>query len=436
MKDITKSSLLLLALLLFALTYGCTQEQKKPKITSAKQAELKGRLERLDILYEILLKDDPPQSDTLPFRRTFSRAEKEIKQGELEEASAHIREAEQWILEAREKYYHEHESRIVAGASEEAPDSLMKEAMFFLEKARSEKAEGDQWAADQYFQAAIEQGELSLLAVKRSPGEALKMIELTKNMETIYMEAGKPDRAEESRRRVIQSLNASINVLGRRINDRLEGKAQGFDEKTMEKGGPQLQEAIEELRGLNQTRNRIIAAAEEYAPESIQARDYTAAVSTWISRKKRLQYQKPESAPKTGEEVAHDKDDIIKRELAEHNQLYKQGAEPIKGTGISLRETDIYIQGKTLIIRGELQNFRTEPILNPRITVVGYVYSEVQDLEYKHFDPLMSTVFHIPISGFNADALQRQGIVPPHQLVLIFEEPNGIKRKVITPTMK
>jgi len=424
----------LLAAFCAAGLYGCPPEQGGSAIKAGQAAGLNEELARLDVRYEVLLKDDPPQAETLSFRKMTADADKALDKGRLDQAGELIEGAREWMDEARPRYYEQHRSRILSGEDGESPEALLEEARFFLEKAGTRKKRGGTWAADIYYDAAIEQGELALLAVKNTPEHSLKLIEMAREVEAVYTEAGDPEGARLSRERVIKSLKVSIDVLGQRITDRIAGRAQGYDSESLE-DPEKLDKAARELMELNDLRNAIIDQAGRFAPGKIEARDYTPAVAGWVNRQ-RNRRMRPRREEKKEEPPKHDRRDIIRRELKEHNEKYRQGAESLQGTGISLRQTDIYQQGATLIIRGELQNFRTMPIMNPKVTVVGYVYSEVIDLKYSSFPPLMRTSFHIPILGFNADALKEQGIIPPHELVLIFEEPNGVTRKVITATIK
>jgi len=402
-----------------------------------KRAELQKRMERLDIRYQVLQKDSPPQNDTLVFRRDLSSAQKAIEESDLNMAERHITEAEAWMDNARPRYYQSHKSRIVSGQGEESPDELMEEAEFYLSRARSEDAAGNDWEAELFYQAAIEQGRLAITAAQGDPEKALMLVDLAKRMEKIYIAAGQPEKAEDLKSEVSKSLQASIDKLGARIEDRMAGRATGYDLDTLVRKEGAFSLAKQDLNRLNSLRNAIIEQAREYAPGKIEANSYTRKISNWIGKKTTDISNYGKIEPKPADGPAHDREAILKLELAEHNSQYRVGAQSLRGTGLSLKETDIYIrEDGSLVVRGELQNFRTEPIYNPKVTIVGQVYADVVDLGYNRFDPLIATSFHIPILGFNADAMERSGMIPPHELVLIFYEDNGIQRKVITRTIR
>lgn len=422
-------------LLLGALLGGCPQGSVRAPAEPGQISAVREKLERLDVEYEILLKDDPPQSETVTFRQFMAEADKALDAKNPQKAAELAGEAEKWMEQARARYRADHEAGIKAGTSPETCKDLMDEAMFFVEKARSARKSGGEWKAELYYQAAIEQGELALIVAQRSPEQALELIELAGKMETIYREAGRPEAAKDLKERVIASLQDSINALGKRIEDMIAGRAKGYDRATLMQGGEVFENARRQLQELNDLRNRIIEQAGLYAPGRIEARDYQGSILSWTGNKRR-EIANPVENDKPGNTYENDAAEVMKAELRLHNKKYREGAESLQGSGISLKETGITNQGSALIIKGELQNLRSEPIYKPRVTVVGYVYGEVVDLGYNRFAPYITTSFQIQIKGFNTEALNTSGVVPPHELVLIFEEDNGLERRVITSTQK
>ncbi len=414
---------------------GCPPKNDRPELSSSERRALEERMRKNDVLYEIILKDDPLQSETLKFRRDSAEAKNALRGGDYDKAERLIGEAEQWVREGRSKYYREHEAKIASGDGGESADGLMEEAVFFKEKALAHQSAGDEWTAEQYFQAAVEQGELALLAAKRDPEKTIMLIELSREMQGIYSAAGRPDQAEASKERVARALQSSLNILADRIEDKLEGRAEGYDEKTLSEGGPAFERAVRRLKAENAKRNALAEAARSYAPGMVQANDYSMAINAWANKWLASYSRKPESKDDK-QDVKHDKDAVLRAALRKHNEKYREPSESIEGTGIALRETGVYTRGEAVVIRGELQNFRTEPIYNPRVTVVGQVYSEIVDLEYDSFPTLMQVPFHVTLQGFTAEALKTSGLRPEHELVLIFEEKNGVTRMVRTRQFK
>ena len=424
-----------------ALLAGCAASQGgglfgHPKNNNEHQAKLAERIRLLDIDWEIIRKDDPPQPDTVGFRGSISDANKALAEGRLDAAEKALAEAEAWMAQARPSYYREHESRVVAGSSKETSDQFIASALALKEKGQKAREAGDKAGAQKYFEAAVEEGELAVAAAGRTLQGPYAFTRLVEQMSSIYAAAGHPERSSELRGRLVRSMQDGINASGRQLQERLDNKAPGFDPDTLTKDKAAVDSAIAELNRLNDQYRRQVEYANAFAPGAVRSADYGPSISAWSASWLKV-HEPPQLGNPGGNHDHNGQDlDIVKQcnaARAAHNQL-KEGAQSIASSGIVLEESEIYTQGAQVLIRGKVQNLRSQPILDPRITVTGGVMSKVVDLGYTSMSPLHSTTFIVALECYSAEAYNRtMNQVPAHELLLIFKEPNGIERKLIQP---
>jgi hypothetical protein len=426
----------LILVLLGAAGYGCPRDNH-PAGSVPDRAALEERLRRLDVEYQILQKDHPPQADTLLFRQNIGEADTALAEGRLADAARLADQAEDWMAAARRTYYSQHQAQVNSGAAGEKADDLMAAARSFAEKARDLKGQGDQWDSDQYYQAAIEQGELVLLCLQKSPDQAVELIGLAAELQGIYREADKPQQAEQSSDRVVQYLKTTLAALDKNIQDCLSGSiAGGCGRADVSAGETVMRNKAREMENTNGLRLNIAAESKKLVPSGIPVNDESAPINAWsilwqiyFNNKRNSQGNKiPDKAPgKLGQEQ------ILRAALDKHNKL-KEGAETIRGSGISLEESEIFLSGDAVIIRGKVGNFKTVPIFHPRLTVTGQVYSDIIDLGYDTFKPNTTTTYQIQVKGFSAEAYNHAlNNLPSHQLLLIYKDDQGREHKVLQP---
>jgi hypothetical protein len=231
---------------------------------------------------------------------------------------------------------------------------------------------------------------------------------------------------------VVASLQSSLDGIGRQIQQRLNNQAPGFETATLTDSRDAVETASAELARLDDQYQQVAAIAQNYAPGECRVADYAPNIAAF-TRKWRATHEKP---PVNN---PHENDDPKINEgacmlsLAQHNQL-KKDAQSTEGSGIVIEESEVYVQGEAVVIRGKLQNLRNSPILKPRITVTGGIMSKIVDLGYERLNPPLSTTFQLQLECFTVEAYNRSmNKIPDHQLLLIFQEPNGSERKVIQP---
>jgi hypothetical protein len=432
MKNIkTRVEILVLVAVLGALTSACPQSGPIARVSAEEKAAVMEKLRRLEIRYEILQKDEPPQVETLPLRQKIAEVESALEAGDVERASALAEEAGDWLDNAREKYYRRHESRVVAGTSGKSGEDLMNSAELFMQKAREAGNGGDQWASDRYFQAAIEQGELALFTKQKGPDQAAELVALSKRLQAIYRAAGRPEQGNASNQRVVQRLMKSMAELDKTINDCIAGKAQGCERDSLAASEGLFAKKAAELNKLNSLLKKISGEAQSLAPGHISPVDRSASIASWSAGWKGYfnnQWALP-TPPKV--EPKNDREAELKAMIAKHN-LLKQGAQPIQGSGISVEVKEIYTLGDSVIIRGKISNYSTEPVFKPRITVTGGVAGEIVDLGYEKFSPQVTTGFQIKLTTLNTEAfIKSMNSLPFYEVLVIYQDLDGKEKKVL-----
>jgi tetratricopeptide (TPR) repeat protein len=261
--------------------------RKKPMVDHSHDpaaAPLKERLSRLEILYDVLQKDAPPPRETHQFRQWQQQAPQLLKEGKFAEAESIIMLAEAWMEEARPKYYHDHVTRVMAGRSPETAAGLMNDATNLAQTGQDQLGLNNAWAAEQYFAAAIEQSELALLAAQRSPEQAPELFALAGRMERIYLAAGRPEQAGASKERVLKVIDGIVSRLDQEIRDCLRQKTPECERDKLLEKEENYQAQEEKMRRHNELRNRICAAALNYAPDRFRLYDFSPHIAQFHKR--------------------------------------------------------------------------------------------------------------------------------------------------------
>ncbi len=415
---------------------ACPETASDPDLKSGKSGSpgIQKRIEKLEMQYGIILKDDPPAAETEDFRRDLAQAKLLLSEGKTKESDLLVEKAEVWMDSSRREYYKRSKDSILAGNSRETADSLMAKARSFQAKAESKRTLGDQWAFEQYNIAATEEGELALLAAERRPENAESVIEMFLELDGYYRTAGRIAEAEASKERVQSYLKESQATISEMIESCVSGRTRGCEESTLTGNREAYENKKQEILALNDVYNGIADAGSEFDPGALPYRSMDLIVEKWY---RNLDYYWNVASQRGVNRHNDDKKDWYEKcrvAMKEHDAKWKRGSEPASGTGITLRETGAFVQGDAVVIRGTLQNNKTEPIGKPRVVVVGGLMSNDLYLGYEKFNPLTSTSFSLKVECFPAEAYNASGgKLPDHELLLIFTETNGLERRVVQP---
>ncbi|MFO8057413.1 MAG: hypothetical protein R6V10_08970 [bacterium] len=418
-----------------AVLQACPRDSSpKDVVTSSQESgskeELQKKYDRLEVLYDILRKDDPSQQETRQFRDWMAEAKESLKNDNPAKAADRLEKAKEWMSEARPRYYRSHKERIASGESGKSCKALMSEALDYKSTAAEAEQKGESWTAQQYYRAAMEQGELALLCARQSPDKAMVLIDLYPSMRSIYRSAGALEREKETRGEVTAWLHSTLRDMEQEITDRLSGKAEGYDQSALSRNQKTFDKKARQVRKLNQSYLELASAAQSRFPESrFQPMDFSGHISSW-ERDWHNFFQGSPGRPQEREK--EDKGEQLKKELERHNRI-KQGAKSIEGSGIILEELGVFSYGPGLFLKGKIQNKRSEPIYNPRVVVTGRLMSEVVEIGYHKMSPLFSATFRLPLQHFSSEAYTRnKNTLPSHELLLIFKErPQGPDIKLI-----
>jgi hypothetical protein len=306
----------------------------------------------------------------------------------------------------------------------------MNEALDYLDPAKSAERDNESWTARQYYRAAMEHGELAILAARQSPGDVMELIDIYPSMRKIYNEAGATGRAAKTRQEVVSHIHSILRQKEQEISNRLSGKTKGYGQTSLSRNKESFDEKAEKVRELNEEYLELASAAQSRFPEArFQPVDYSRYITKWVDDWHGF-FQGSPPPKDTPEQTS--KSQELQKKLAEHNKI-KQGAKSIEGSGIVLEELSIFTYEGAIFIKGKIQNRRSQPIYEPRVVVTGNLMSEVVEIGYYKMSPLFSSTFRMPLKQFTQEAfIQNNKVLPSHELMVIFkDEPNGPDKKLI-----
>jgi len=414
------------AALFFCLLSSLSCSMMNSSVTPEQRKQLEDRFEKLDFVYDIVQKDHPTNQDTILYRRKIAEAQKALGEGDYESAVSLTNEAQRAILNARKACYDRHVNMVIKGESNQTNEELLWEAKEYKRLAEKAERMGNDWEAEMYYQASVEQGSLALMACRNSENVEFELVKYAKEMEMLLEAAGETREAEAIRRQMENSLQRSLNELSREINVRLEGRARGYTEAELKSTRQAFVAAKEDLQEIHQVYKKFAESAENFAPEKFDPPHYSARIINW-SNKWEQYWKNPES--NKIERFAGLTKEEAETVLAQHNEI-KEGARSTREKGVVVREEEIVVFDDLMMIKGTFQNSGTEPIFNPRIVACGMVISNPERLGYNRIMPGNTASFEIMAMHFMGKKANNKN-VPEHQLVVIYDDIRGQEVKVL-----
>jgi len=392
-----------------------------------KAREIGLRIDRLEILLEILNKDNPPHNETFAFRQNIVKAQKAHESGAAAEAERFLAEAEAWVAEARKSFYREHESKVAAGATDQYLAALLDQVGKFSAKGKKAAVAGDDWAAEQYYVAAIEQAELTLLIMQQSPDQADELIVVAMMMEDIHKNAYGPERAAEVRARMHKYIDRSMMELDRYIKDCASSRIHECTRTAVATDREYLKQLNVKMKEKNDTLSRLTMDAAVYNSTRYQRVDHEEMIQAWHTNW--LAYLA--KAPKQDDKVKNIREKKeYQKKLQEHSKR-AQGASPAYQAKIDIVEAGAVTRGDVVMIKGKICNRKQQAILNPRVTIYGGIMSEVLDLGYRRLEPQVIVDFKVILKGYaTRDHEINDGKPPAHSILLIYNDVDGREIKV------
>ncbi len=386
---------------------------------------------RLDILYDVLAKDDPGNEDTQGFRLLESEGRRALAKGDEAKAGQLADEAMQLILKSRTKCYEEHKSRIDTSYSGETCAGILSLAESLKDKNLEMEKKGDDWAAGEYHQAAVEQGYLAMLAAFQPPQDPEEITDAALGVESLFKELGEGSKADQVRAEVTEHFRKRLAELSRALNDRLGGRSLESEKRIISASEGIYMMIKHELEDLSDEYDEVGKAARRYDPEKFNPPSYSARIMTWARGWDEYWAQKPYLAKQGKLPDLYQKDvDVI---MDNRNKI-KEGAAPTTNTGINITEIKRKLDDQFMYLEVKIENAGYAPIMRPKMVVTGTVISEVKDLGIKKFMP--GSIEKFPIVAVHFIGTIEPDAYTEHELVLLYDLPDGTEKKIIQPVVK
>ncbi len=409
--------------------------------TEEQNADLERRIAILDIKYEILLKDVPPQTDTMEFRLNMSEARDFIQKGRVSKAVDNVAGAEVWIDQARVDYYQRHVQAVKNERAPKAYEDYRSESMVFLNKSRAAKAEGDTELSRMYLQAAIEQARLGLLFYENKPERIAEYVQAAKRLAAIYNEAGEPDLASEVDAQGYAELQAVISSLQSEITECLDGKSARCQTKVLQPGQEK------DIRGFRQTRawlakrNELLTTITKntykYYPNRVPLYDYSAKINSWSSywEDRWANYSSLPDSDTPQQEFEKEQAEqraAYRKMVQDHNRSYCGGGIPSQNSSdLEVVYQAHELRGNRIVVKGHIKNISDQPIYNPKVTICGEVVSNQERLGFYNLDPDNIGGFALELKQFSVDEFRNFGFkIPQYKIMVLYQDYYGTEHKV------
>ncbi len=416
---------------LLALGLSCGQK-KEPPIKNAPAAEpsqLRSRLERVELRWEILQKDNPPQVETTNFRMTLADAKKALAEKNYAAAGSKIQECEGWLDQVSNRYYVTHLEGLKQGLVQEDPKTLWEAA----EKLWTQEADyftaHNQEYAELDGQAGYEQGEAAAFAAIASDlptrEKVAYCLKLADKEDQISDKAG----AEQWRKEAKQLLEKRIQLLADQINWCLSGTVPVCELVSVRQNSANYAQAKKVLDDSESEISDLVKWGNSVFPNSFIPPNLSARIQAWSAEQENFLL----SAGKSKEPGFQDFQTLKEQErreqkelLNKYNQLYCPNGEELSNFGLSLEKTDVKKEGKNLVFRMRLTNNRNDAIYKPRLRLCGGVVSDEVDLGYERYPGNYSASFSVTVLGIDAEEVSSgQVVIPSHRALLTFEDSKG-----------
>ncbi len=416
----------------------CTCEKKGAEMEGRplpSKAGVQEKMKSLEVEFEILKKDNPPQAETTPFRVAMSRAQQEFEKGDMKAADLSLQSAEDWIKTAQVRYYDLHKKSVIDPESKETGEDLILETREFWRKAESYRERGETEMYEKYHRAAIEEGELAVLAFKSRGSDVTVTARVAREQLDKLRSAGDAEEAEAMHAQAVAILRDEYDRLGKQILECVEGKTKQCAPEELATYYSSYDEAETRILELSERRDRAAKAAQSLFPGELKVLDLSGEIIAWRSgyeayfgdiKDKRVEEELRKEREKLEEERK-------RREMLAKLDGVCRGATPLKEPGIVIEEIGLDFSGENVIIKGRLTNRLREPISSPMVSVCNGVVSEVKSIA-SEVRPGMAFPFNLELIGFvRSDLVDSNYRLPPHKLVLMYKDAQGRQYKVYRP---
>jgi hypothetical protein len=417
---------------ILALGLSCGQKKEPPlkNAPAAEPSQLRARLERVELRWEILQKDHPPQVETTNFRMTLADAKKGLAEKNYASAGSKISECEGWLDLVSNRYYVTHLEGLKQGLVKEDPKQLWEAAEKQWAQEADSFAAHNQEYAELYGRAGYEQAEAAAFAAIASDLPTREKVDyclkLADKEEQIADKAG----AEKWRKEAKQLLEKRIQLLADQTNWCLSGTVPVCDLVSVRQNSANYAQAKKVLNDSWSEIQDLVKLGNSVFPNSFIPANLSARIQAWNAEQENFFLTANKLKGPSGFQDFQALKDQERREqkelLNKYNQLFCPNGEELSEFGLSLEKTDVKKEGKNLVFRMRLTNNSNDAIYKPRLRLCGGVVSDEVDLGYERYPGNYQASFSVTVLGIDAEEVSSgQVVIPSHRALLTFEDSKG-----------
>jgi len=420
-----------------ALAPACS-EKKTPQLNNSPSepdkpltaAELQTKLNWIELRYEILQKDNPPQVETTCFRVDVGEAKRLIAENKLEKADERLESARDWLAENEGRYYALHQQALQEGKLKPDPDTLWQQAENFWAKEAESFMAGDKTSAGLYGAAGYQEADLAVYAAIASEITTQQKVDWCLKLADRYDRVGNVVSAKQWKDQAQKLINKRVELLSTQINWCLSGTVPQCDLVTIRASAQDYAKAKKIMVDSWNEIQQLTKSGNLFYLGTFILPDLSARVNAWLQSQEDY-YAKLAKAQKPGQfkdfETQQREERARRQALIEkYNRLYCQTAEDLSNFGLNIETTDIKIEGPDLVLRMRLTNLNQEPVFKPRVRLCGGIVSQELDLEYPKFSGNYQTSFSIKSAAYILKSENEQEYeLPSYWALVIFETADG-----------
>lgn len=423
--------LLLVASLFLAFDWGQGKVDGKAASKGGDQAGLQDRLKFIDLRWEILQKDNPPQVETAVFRVSVAEAKNLMARDKLEDAERKIQAAETWLDQNEEKYYLSHLQDLKGGKLKEDPSRLWQDAEKYWGLEAESFMDGDKRAAALYGKAGFGTGGLAVEAAISSDLPAADKADYCFKLEARHNRVLDASGALAWKNKAKDLLDRRIRLLQKQINCCLAGTVPMCELATIRLSEQDYQKARKVVEDSWTESQQLSKIRDQHFPEDPETLpDLGPGIQSWVRAQddfyKKLSASKK---PQTRKDFAQQKREEQARQKAladQYNRLYCKDSEESGKFGLRLSNSDMKIENGKLVVRLLMENLNSEPVYKPRLRLCGGVVSDEFNPGYPRFAGKYQASFSITSVAYLVQSSSEQEYtIMPFWALVIFEDGQG-----------
>lgn len=408
---------------------ACAQKQETAKAGPAPDpAQLNQRLEKIELHWQILQKDNPPLTDTTNLRINLADAKKAMAEKDYALAANKIMDAENWVNQSSSRYYVIHRENLKAGITKEDPKQLWQSAEDFWAKEAGYFMAGNQEYAGWFGNAGFEQAELAAVAAIASDLEAREKVEYCLRLADREARIGNKGGADGWKEEAAKILEKRIQLLSDQINWCLSGTVPVCDLNNVRASRENYLQAKKILDTSWSEIQDLTGFGNQTFSGRFQLPGLEGRIQAWTNEQENFFFKtsRPLSPGPDFEKLQEQERRKQKELVAKYNQLYCPAGEDLVKFNLGLEKTDTKFEGGTLIFRFRLSNLSPDPIYRPRVRLCGDLVSEEVNLAYDRFPGNFQASFSVVVLAIDYGSSNPGNYaIPPHRLLISFEDSKG-----------